>query len=345
MDLFDLFMTVTSLLLIALFLGLGVWALIYSVRLLRRGEAVTAEEAVKWRRDALKQGFYVSPDMTPDITDILVRAWRSANGWYFLGTGGGALLSVVCSGVYFVLRGIQNPRDSALLVVPVGWLVVLFPCGLIGLALGFARIRREPHDAAQIAHARRLRNYRSRYMIVYALVVSLGNLALMTVLMLRLAPELDRASLTHAFELPGMWTAPLAPAILFIAAIIVELVSRWITDFPALYLPQDANVRRLADDRLRERAVRRIYTLFFVVALVTAEVQFALLDMNPISRNTLLGITPSALNRTGLDYWFLGFFMITMIGAIPFALSIVPGIEDAIPFISRPSQDFSAHWP
>ncbi len=41
---------------------------------------MTAEEAVKWRRTVRKLGFDASPDMNPAITDILVRAWRTANG-------------------------------------------------------------------------------------------------------------------------------------------------------------------------------------------------------------------------------------------------------------------------
>ena len=43
----DQFWDILGLVFIALILGLGMWAVIYSVRLLRREDEVTAEEAVK----------------------------------------------------------------------------------------------------------------------------------------------------------------------------------------------------------------------------------------------------------------------------------------------------------
>lgn len=67
-------MDVFALVFIALILSVGVASVIYGIRQLRRGDEVTAEEAVKWRRSARKQGIHASPDMNPDITDILVRA-------------------------------------------------------------------------------------------------------------------------------------------------------------------------------------------------------------------------------------------------------------------------------
>ena len=75
------FLDSTDVALIAFLLGMGAILVIHSVRRLRRGDEVTAEEAVKWRRTVRKLGFDASPDMNPAITDILVRAWRTANGW------------------------------------------------------------------------------------------------------------------------------------------------------------------------------------------------------------------------------------------------------------------------
>jgi hypothetical protein len=76
-------------LVIAAFLGMGIGFAIYGARLLRRGGggAVTAAEAVRWRRAVRKQGFDASPDMPPSITDSLVRAWRTTRDWYYLGLG------------------------------------------------------------------------------------------------------------------------------------------------------------------------------------------------------------------------------------------------------------------
>ncbi len=267
MDLFDVFMTVTGALLIALILGLGMWAVIYSVRMLRRGDEVTAEEAVKWRRSALKQGFYASPDMNADITDILARAWRSANGWIMLGLGVGALLGGMFGAVYFVYSiraiGVGSTSGQAFVIAAGGILLTAILFGLVGLVVSLLRIKREPRNATQHpAVLGRLRGYRMRYVTVYMVAVVVGDFMLMLLLVVRLAPGLDPASRTSVLIFPYLWLAPIAPATLFIAAITTRLVAQWASTLPSLELPQDQEVRERADRYLRTWAVRRTYSLF-----------------------------------------------------------------------------------
>jgi hypothetical protein len=79
-----LFTDVFDLVLMAGFLGLGVGFVVVGVRLLRCGDEVTADGAVTWRQKLRKLRFDASPGINHDITDILVRAWRSLNGWLYL---------------------------------------------------------------------------------------------------------------------------------------------------------------------------------------------------------------------------------------------------------------------
>ncbi len=60
------FIDITDVALIAFLLGMGAIMVIHSVRRLRRGDEVTAKEAVKWRRTVRRLGFDASPDMNPD---------------------------------------------------------------------------------------------------------------------------------------------------------------------------------------------------------------------------------------------------------------------------------------
>jgi hypothetical protein len=111
------FLDITDVALIAFLLGMGTIMVIHSVRRLRRGDEVTAKEAVKWRRTVRRLGFDASPDMNPDITDILVRAWRTANGWIALGFGIGALLAGIACGIAFALMGDNHGGDDLSLLI------------------------------------------------------------------------------------------------------------------------------------------------------------------------------------------------------------------------------------
>ncbi|HEY1388059.1 MAG TPA: hypothetical protein VGF38_05900 [Ktedonobacterales bacterium] len=344
----DLFMTISGALVIALILGLGIWLVIYSVRLLRRGDEVTTEEAVKWRRGALKRGFYASPEMNPAITDILVRAWRSANGWAMLGSGVGVIVGGVFGAIYFVLSARSSITDitdgQAFLVAAVGSMFTVVPFGLVGMIMSLRRIKREPRNATQHpAIPQRVYGYRTRYVTLYMVAVIVGDLVLMSLLVVRLAPGFDLASLSSAFALPYLWLAPVAPAILLIAAITVQLVARWAATLPSLDLPQDEEVRQRADRYLRAWAVRRSYSFFQYAAFAVVMAQFFFLELgfSAFSGSALL-FSPSPLARTGLDIWFLGLFVLVAIGGIPLSLSLVPAVQSPGPLYA-PWPDAPGH--
>ncbi len=232
-------MGIFGLVIIVFLLGSGIGFLIYSLRMLRRGSEVTAEEAIKWRRKVRKQGFDASPDMNPDITDILVRAWRTANGWINLGFGIGALLAGIGCSIFFAITGGALGGDDLVLYLAfaASILMALCPCVVICLVLGFRRIRREQNDITTGTTPRRLRDYRSLIVGLYLPIVSIVNLAFVTTLVTRLTPDFNWTSLARTFALPGMWSVPLLPAIYLAVVIIGEVVTRWITVQPPLYLP------------------------------------------------------------------------------------------------------------
>lgn len=334
----DLFMAITGALLIALILGLGMWALIYSVRMLQRGDEVTAEDAVKWRSSALKRGFYASPDMNPDITDTLVRAWRSANGWTMLGSGVGVMVGGVFGAIYFVLSTRSSITDiadgQAFIIAVVGSMFAVVPFGLAGMIVSLRRIKREQRNGAHLpATSRRVYGYRTRYVTLYMVAVVVSDLVLMSLLVVRLASGFDLASLSSVFALPYLWLAPVAPAILLIAAITVQLVARWTVALPSLELPQDQEVRQRADRYLlRAWAVRRTHSFFqyAAVAVVMAQFFFLELGFSTFSGASLL-FSPSPLVKVGLDFWFVGLYCLVLIGGIPLSMSLAPAVQSPGP--------------
>lgn len=304
---------------------------IYGLRLLRRGDEVTAEDGVNWRRRVKKMGINASPDMNPDITDILVRAWRSLRGWFAVGTGTGALFAGIGGVVYYALNLAQDDTSDAfyrsgtfgLVLVELVVLAVAVG-GAIGLLVGFSCIKRDSHVDSEIVASRRLRDYRPIYVALYPLAVLIGEVVLMAVLMLRLAPELDSASLAHAFALPGMWIVPVAPAILFIAVVGVELLVRRTIALPPLSLPQDAEVRQLADKHMRRWGVFRSYWCFYAISTMTTGVQAIILDTSSFSYYPRYEVIVSPLIRTELDFWFGGFWILTMFGGMLLSSSLQP---------------------
>src|SRR6185312_9153737 len=98
--------------------------------------------------------------------------------------------------------------------------LVLYPCVVICLILGFSHINREPNNLDFPAQSRHTRANRPLLVALYPPVVLLANLACMAVLVVWLAPGLDRASLGRAFALPGMWSVLVVPVV-FLAAMII----------------------------------------------------------------------------------------------------------------------------
>jgi hypothetical protein len=340
MDVLDLFF-------VALLLGSGIGFLVYGVRLLWRGDAVTAEEAVKWRHSTRKEGFDASPDMTPDVTDILVRAWRSANSWPALGSAVGALMGGALAGVSLIVGlragSADSSQDQPVLVIFVGSLLAMSVFGLIGVVVSLLRIKRGPRNEVPPVILAHLRGRRKLYTTVYMVVVVGGDLILMTLLILRLASGLDCRALARAFALPGMWLAPVAPIILLSAAIIMEIVARWAIALPSLDLPQDQTVRQHADSFLRVWAVRRIYSHFQSVTLAVVMAQFILLGTTTYLPDPLFEFIPSPLERADLSIWFGVFFIVSMIGGIPISTSVVPTMRGVVPMPRQPDNGQLGH--
>ena len=144
-------------------------------------------------------------DMNPAITDIRVRAWRTANGWVNLGFGVGALLAGIGCGIVFALMGGNHGGDdlSLLITFEASVPLVLYPCVVICLIVGFSRINREPRDVDHAARPRHVRDYRPLLVALYPPIVLLANLALMAVLVVRLAPGFDPASLVAPSRYPA----------------------------------------------------------------------------------------------------------------------------------------------
>lgn len=336
------FWDILGLVFIALILGLAMWAVIYSVRVLRRGDEVTAEEAVKWRHRVKNLGISASPHMNPNITDILVRAWRSLGGWFVLCPGVSALLVGIGGIVFFVFRPLQDGAlevdlwTSMFDLLFLGALALAVSTGgAIGLLMGFSRIRRGPHVDGEIVASRRLRDYRPIYVACYPLAVLIGEVVLMGILVLRLAPGLDGAALAQAFNLPYMWLVPVAPAILLIATIGVELLVRRIVSLPPLALPQDAEVRQLVDQRMRQWGVFRSYWCFFLLSMMTTQLQLSLLEISSASYYPQFEVIVSPLIRTNLILWFLGFWVLTMIGGMVVSNSVQPKNSNPISLWGR----------
>ncbi len=156
-----------------------------------------------------------------------------------------------------------------------------------------------------------MRDYRPLLVALYPPVVLFANLAFMAVLVVRLAPGLGRTSLGRAFTLPGMWSVPVVPVIFLAAMIIGDVVTRWITAQPPLYLPQDAAIRQRADDHLRRWVIGRLYSLFWLVVFIATQGQFFLLDSGGFGQNPLM--------ITDLDGWFLVYFVAMLMGGLVFA--------------------------
>ncbi len=174
-------------------------------------------------------------------------------------------------GIVFALIGGNHGGDnlSLLITFEASVPLVLYPCVVICLIVGFSRINREPRDVDHAARSRHMRDYRPLLVALYPPVVLLANLACMAVLVVRLAPGLDRTSLSRAFTLPGMWSVPVVPVVFLAAMIIGDVVARWITAQPPLYLPQDADIRQRADNHLRRWVIGRLYSFFWLIVFIT----------------------------------------------------------------------------
>jgi hypothetical protein len=113
-----------------------------------------------------------------------------------------------------------------------------------------------------------------------------------------------------------MWIVPVAPAILLIATVGVELLVRRIVSLPSLALPHDAEVRQLADKHMRQWGMFRSYWCFYAISMMTTGVQTFLLDTSSFSYYPHYEVIVSPLIRTELDFWFGGFWILTMFGGM-----------------------------
>ena len=309
------FMDVLDLLIVAFLLGAGMTCAIIGARMLRRGDAVTAEEAVNWRRGVRKQGFDASADMNPDITDILVRAWRTLQGWYLLCLGiGGILGGVIATFVWMVT---DLGREQALVLFAL-LVVVLYPSVIVGEIVGLTRIPRErPAVGVEEPLLRLIRRSRLPIPAWYPAAALVTNVVFMTVLVLRLAPGLDSVALARAFGLPGMWSVSVVPAFVLAVVVSMLLVRRWILALAPLRLPQDADARQKSDIRLRQLALGTIYIMATNGTWLALFTQGFLL---------MIGVYPNLpLVQAGVEDWYFFYFIPVMLGflwaqlVLPFA--------------------------
>lgn len=298
------FMDVLDLLIVAFLLVAGMTCAIFGARMLRRGDAVTAEEAVNWRRAVRKQGFDALPEMNPDITDILVRAWRTLPGWYLLCAGIGGMLAGAGTAVFLAARGGgRYDYVTGMLFLA----AFLYPGVLVGVIVGLARIPRNPRatvDGGILPRAWRL--FRLPLVAWYPAAALAVNVILMTILVLRLAPGLDLAALARASALPGMWSVPIVPPILIAVTVSILLVKRWILTLAPLRLPQDADVRQQADGRLRKLALGMIYSMANYTAWLATFAQYILLTSGVYPDKPLL--------IARLDDWYFYLYFVLLIG-------------------------------
>ncbi len=230
---------------------------------MRWGEAATPQEIARIERAVRRRG----GEGAADIVEILALDGRIQNIWLRLGLGAGALLSAACVGIYLVVSGDPGPGGPTSLAVLTGSTIALFPGVAIGTLVGFSRMKREPHNLDAKPSSPRLWDYCPPIVLIFPCLVLFGNLLLMSLLVLRLAPNLDSDSLARAFALPGMWSVPVAPAIL-LALVIAMMVVIWrIGALPLLVLPRDADARRHADSIMRKVAILQIVIFFSAVAV------------------------------------------------------------------------------
>ncbi|HEU5347125.1 MAG TPA: hypothetical protein VFU63_00805 [Ktedonobacterales bacterium] len=299
-------MDVLDVTLVAILLVGGIVCVIFGARMLLRGDAVTAEEAVNWRRGVRKQGFDASPDMNPDITDILVRAWRTWRGWYLLCLGIGGVFEAAIA--IFVWAVMDMGREQALVLFAL-LVVVLYPSVIVGEIVGLVRIPREQRTIGDDEPLLRLLR-RSRLPIPawYPAFALATNVVFMTVLVLRLAPGLDTTALARAFALPGMWSVLVVPFILFAIAVSLFLIRRRVVALAPLYLPQDAEMRQRADILLRQDTLRGIYFMALYGAWMALLAQSSLL---------MTGVYPNIPFVTaGMDDWYLPYYMLVSFGLL-----------------------------
>ena len=298
------FMDVLDLLIVAFLLGAGMTCAIIGARMLRRGDAVTAEEAVNWRRGVRKQGFNASADMNPDITDILVRAWRTLQGWYLLCLGIGGILGGVIATFVWMVTDLGRERALVLFALLV---VILYPSIIVGAIVGLTRIPRErPAVGVEEPLLRLIRRSRLPIPAWYPAVALVANVVFMMVLVLRLAPGLDSVALARAFGLPGMWSVSVVPAFVLAVVVSMLLVRRWIVSLAPLRLPQDADARQQSDIRLRQLALGTIYIA------ATNAVWMALFAQGFL---LMIGVYPNLpLVQAGMEDWYFFYFIPVMLG-------------------------------
>ena len=297
-------MDILNPLLVAILLVGGIVCVIFGVRMLLRGDAVTAEEAVEWRRAVRKQGFDASPDMNPDITDVLVRAWRTLPGWFAVGVGISAMLAGVGAAIFLVASG-GGLDDDVTGMLFLG--VFLYIGVLVGVIVGLVRISREQRAAINgELFPRSWRLSRLPLAAWYPATALVANVVFMTILVLRLAPGLDSAALAHAFTLSGMWSVPVVPPVLIVLVISMLLVKRWVLALAPLRLPQDADVRQQADGRLRKLALGMVYGMANYATWMATFAQYFLLTS---------GVYPDKpLIIAGLNDWYFYLYFVLVVG-------------------------------
>lgn len=257
-------------------LGVGIASVIIALRQMRRGQVVTPREIARWQGAMRRRG----GDVATDVAEIMMLDGRVQQSWLRLGLGAGAIIAGMCPAILLALR-IRNPDPNDVLFFAVlgGAAIALFIGGAFGALMGFSRMRRDPGVSHAPKTPQRLRDYCSPFAAVLPFLALVANLALMIILVMRLAPSLDKDALARAFALPGMWSVVVEPGLLLVLAIATIFVIQRLGALPLLYLPRDEAIRQRADNAMRRIGAWQVVLCFLLVAFTAGMGQFSMLAL------------------------------------------------------------------
>jgi len=294
---------VFDLIIVALFVGMGVGSMMVARRQMRRGQVVTPQEIEKVQRAFRKRGV----EFSSDVAELQLLAARIQRIWLRFGLGAGVLLAGVLACVSLFVSG-PDSSNLPFLAVLGGSTIALYIGAVIGLLIGFSRMRRDPDPPDAQQKFQRLWDYCSPFAIILPWLVVTINLVLMVVLVNRLASHLNDGVWTHVFALPGMWTALAEPGALLMMLIATMLLIWRFGAFPLFYLPRGAEVRQRADNAMRSVAIWQMVAIFVLVAIELGFVQFLLLAS---------GVYPNVpLYTARLEGWYLIYLGLLLIIAL-----------------------------
>jgi formate-dependent nitrite reductase membrane component NrfD len=107
-----------------------------------------------------------------------------------------------------------------------------------------------------------------------------------------------------------MWVVLAAPLAILLTIIGSEVLVRWIVSRPPLALPQDADVRRRADEHLRQWGIWRSYVCFSMMWAMVLLASFLLLSLGPLTSDAHIKGVFSVFD---MALWFCALYIFTII--------------------------------